>query len=353
MDTYDSLENPKYDPAVLTSNQYYVIHDLSINETDLSKSAVLRTTAKQNVGLFESFEGTNHKSIKNVTFDKAEVTGPVSATADVAALVGKFEGKIIDNIKMDEVELKAENNTTGNVGVVAGEFIGANVSNLEIDNVTLDASVDGTGTIGGLIGKFTQTDVQGITLPENVSPGISKAKVGTKEGSQIKITATGAGSGTIGGIVGEFSGDTISEINVVQPEAGSTTVTTGNTFEITGTTNPDSIVGGIAGTIKRSSAGNTTLEKIYVKKPQLKTENNDTVGGAVGKIFKENIGTISIDEVEITDPLIKASYIAKVGGLVGISEPQLTVQKSNVKVTATDTNNTWENATVGIMTKPQ
>ncbi len=267
----------------------------------------------QYVGMFGY---TENATIKNVTFDNANITSTLDSTNTaiyLGGVVGYAKTSTIDNILVTGKVEKIDGKYTLYIGGISGYLYASNITNSEV-NINLNGeTTKGEIYAGGIAGYITNSS--------NIENVISKGN--------ISSNSTG-NSACTGGIVGKMDGGTISKsysIGDIKDESVSAVyvggaignVNTGTISEVYSTgdviglsSNNTVYAGGLTGYISSRSA---TITDAYTTSKVTAQGNTIYAGGLSGYNYMGTIkNTYAVGKVTATP---NGTTTPNVGGLTG------------------------------------
>ena len=173
------------------------------------------------VPAYPSFVGVLNGSVRNLTFDKAKITGGGNVAGVLAGYVGSASVSLVGDISDITVKNSEVTGSKRGLGGVAGYIskVSETVKNCHAINTTVTSTAD---RVGGLFGQVEKTFLVENCTAENVDVSGSiniGGLVGVGYGSFTNCTSSGAISSSneasntdiaLGGLVGYFENGTIS-----------------------------------------------------------------------------------------------------------------------------------------------
>lgn len=284
----------------------------------------------KNNGLFKN---TSNSIIRNFNL----ISGSISGTTDVGAVVGNANNTVIENVK-NTINVTGTNNVGGIIGT------GTNVI---LNGVVNAGAIKGNSNVGGLAGSLTagstlkgesynlgdikglddETNLSAIKYSSNIGGLVGSAShstIGNKTGFQMYNHLDVTGGYNVGGIVGNLEDGSIVQNVYNDGTVNATGMTTEDyTFHTANKINPNNEydstwsdgssktvkdvavanVGGIVGNATNSTINDAT-NKADVQSNET-TKNGDTyyiagnVGGIVGKAMDTNMENVTNEESNI------------------------------------------------------
>ena len=257
------------------------------------------------VPAYPSFVGVLSGSVRNLTFDKAKITGGSNTAGVLAGYVGSASASLVGDISDITVKNSEVTGAKRGLGGVAGYIskVSETVKNCHAINTTVTSTAD---RVGGLFGQVEKTYlIEGCTAEDVtvsgtinigglVGVGYGNFTDCTSSGSISSINTTSNTDIALGGLVGYFENGTISHCN-------------SSVNAIQDTNGRD--IGGLVG---KMLAG--TIEKSFATGDMSGIQRN--VGGLVGLITNTS-GVSTISDCYCTGSVKANSYA---GGFLGLFE---------------------------------